>query len=158
MVAAENHPVEVRPAHVDEFEAVAGLRWHWELENYPPPAIARDTFTAHFADWAREHTDSHRCMVAVRDRELIGMAWLAVFERVPTPESPLRLTGDLQSVYLIPEARAGGIGSRLVTAVIEQARALDIQKITVQSGTRAIPVYARNGFEASPKLLVADLT
>lgn len=149
---------EVRPARDDEFEAVAGLRWRWELENYPPPAVARDTFVAHFADWAREHADSHRCTVAVRDRELIGMAWLAVFERVPTPESSLRLTGDLQSVYLIPEARAGGIGSRLVTAAIEQARALDIQKITVHSGTRAIPVYARNGFEASPKLLVADLT
>lgn len=149
---------EVRPARDDEFEAIAGLRWRWELENYPPPAIAREAFITHFADWAREHADSHRCTVAVRDRELIGMAWLAVFERVPTPESSLRFTGDLQSVYLIPEARAGGIGSRLVTAAIEQARALDIQKITVHSSTRAIPVYARNGFEDSPKLLMADLT
>ncbi|WP_030158761.1 GNAT family N-acetyltransferase [Glycomyces sp. NRRL B-16210] len=154
--------VAIRPARSEEFEAVAGLRWRWEVEEGEPPQVDEERFTAHFADWARRHADSHRCTVAVRGddaagKKVIGMAWMAVLPRVPTPLSLDRFGGDLQSVYLVPEERAGGIGGRMVAAALADARELGLSKVTVQAGTRSIPFYARNGFAASPKLLEVEL-
>jgi GNAT superfamily N-acetyltransferase len=149
--------VEFRLARSEEFAAVAGLRWQWEVEVGVTPTVPRETFEKGFAEWARRHTDSHRCIVVCRNGIVVGMAWLAVVERVPTPDSMSRATGDLQSVYLVPEARSGGLGSRLIAAALDEARALGLPKVTVQSTTRAVPVYSRNGFAASPKVLQAEL-
>lgn len=149
--------VEVRPARPEEFAAIAGLRWRWEVEAGETPQTTESAFVEGFAAWARQHADTHRCIVATRDGSVVGMAWLAVVTRTPTPDAMVRATGDLQSVYLIPEARDGGLGGRLVAAALAEARALGLYKVTVQSTTRAVPVYARNGFAASPKLLEIEL-
>jgi GNAT superfamily N-acetyltransferase len=148
---------EIRLARSEEFTAVAGLRWQWEVEVGESPSVPRETFEKEFAAWARLHTESHRCIVVRRDEIVIGMAWLAVVPRVPTPESMVRATGDLQSVYLVPDARDDGLGGRLVAAVLDEARALGLPKVTVQSSSRAVPVYCRNGFESSPLVLAAYL-
>lgn len=150
--------VDVRLARVAELPAVAGLRWRWELENHPAPDIVRAEFTRRFVDWAQRNTGSHRCLVAVRDGTVIGMAWLAVTPRVPTPRSAERASGDLQSVYLVPAERADGVGARLVTTALALARDSGLERVTVHSSSRAVTVYARNGFAVSPKLLQAVLT
>jgi GNAT superfamily N-acetyltransferase len=92
----------------------------------------------------------------VRDDDVvIGMAWLAVVQRVPTPRAPRRASGDLQCVYVVPEARDGGLGGRLIRAVLDGARELGLERVTVHSSPRAIPAYARCGFQESPRLLQA---
>ncbi|WP_243901462.1 GNAT family N-acetyltransferase [Glycomyces niveus] len=149
--------IEIHPARPEEYPAVARLRWQWEVETGAAPVGDREDFAKEFAAWARAHTESHRCVVVCRNGTVIGMAWLAVVARVPTPGRFVRASGDLQSVYLVPEERSGGLGSRLIAAVLEEARALGLPKVTVQSTTRAIPVYCRNGFAASPKVLQAEL-
>ncbi|THV21707.1 GNAT family N-acetyltransferase [Glycomyces paridis] len=150
-------PVEVRPARPDEYAAVAVLRWRWEVENGEAPAVEPEAFASRFAAWAAANEAAFRCVAAVRDGAVVGMAWLAVAPRVPTPLAFERAAGDLQSVYLVPEERSGGVGSRMVAAVLDLARELGLDRVTVHSGTKSIPVYARNGFEASPKLLMATL-
>jgi GNAT superfamily N-acetyltransferase len=149
--------IEIRLALPEEYPAVAGLRWQWEMEAGAAPGGDRAVFEAAFAAWALAHTASHRCVVVCRNGTVIGMAWLAVVARVPTPDTFARAIGDLQSVYLVPEARSKGMGGRLIAAALEEARALGLPKVTVQSTTRAIPVYCRNGFAASPKVLQAEL-
>jgi GNAT superfamily N-acetyltransferase len=149
--------IEIRLARSEEFTAVAGLRWQWEVEVGESPSVARETFEKEFAEWARLHTASNRCVVLCRNGIVVGMAWLAVIARVPTPDNMVRATGDLQSVYLVPEARDNGLGSRLVVGVLDEARALGLSKVTVQSTTRAVPFYCRTGFESSPKVLMAGL-
>ncbi|MEV3936916.1 GNAT family N-acetyltransferase [Glycomyces sp. NPDC049804] len=149
--------IEIRPARPEEYPAVAGLRWQWEVEAGAAPGGVREDFERDFAAWALAHTESHRCIVVCRNGTVIGMAWLAVVARVPTPDRFVRAIGDLQSVYLVPETRSGGLGGRLIAAVLEEARALGLPKVTVQSTTRAIPVYCRSGFAASPKVLQAEL-
>lgn len=149
--------IEIRPARSEEFPAVAGLRWAWEVEAGAECSVPRERFEREFAEWARRHAESHRCIVVCRNGIVVGMAWLAVLARVPTPDNMARAVGDLQSVYLVPEARSGGLGGRLITAVLDEARALGLPKVTVQSTTRAVPVYCRNGFAALPKLLTAEV-
>ncbi|MBD0841925.1 GNAT family N-acetyltransferase [Streptomyces sp. TRM68416] len=150
--------ITVRPARPDELTAVAGLRWQWITENgEEPTSVDRADFVRHFTAWAAEHASSHRCTVLVRDSAVIGMAWLAIVRRVPTPYAPDRASGDLQCVYIVPEARDAGLGGRLIDAVLSTARDLGLERVTVHSSPRAIPAYARGGFESSPRLLHAHV-
>jgi GNAT superfamily N-acetyltransferase len=152
--------VTVRPAEQGELGAVAGLRWQWILENEgaAPAAVDREDFIRHFVTWAERNASSHRCMVlAGSDSGILGMAWLAVVQRVPTPHALDRASGDLQCVYVVPAARDAGLGGRLITETLARARDLGLERVTVHSSPRAIPAYARQGFENSPRLLQAHV-
>ncbi|SDC98482.1 GNAT family N-acetyltransferase [Glycomyces harbinensis] len=144
--------VEVREVEPAELPAVAGLRWRWQIEAGDEQTVDRETFERAFTSWAQEAA-MHRCVVAVRDREVIGMAWMALTHRVPTPQVLDRTVGDVQSVYVIPEARGQGLGSRLMEAVLAIADALGLERVTVHSTTRAVPVYRRMGFAKSHRLM-----
>ncbi len=144
----------VRRARPDEMAIVGDLRWRWtlELEGQPAP-VTREEFGREFADWARRHAATHHCFVLDRDAEVIGMAWLAVSGRPPGPHSLDRLSGDLQSVYVTPDARNGGLGGLLVEAVLGLAREMGLEHVTVHAADRAIGAYARRGFAPSPTLM-----
>ena len=145
--------VEIRPASDEELARVAELRWQWISENGEVPAGDRAEFVRHFAAWARRNAASHQCLVVVRGAVVIGMAWLAVVPRVPTPHAYERESGDVQCVYVVPGERDSGVGGRLIEAVLERARELGLERVTVHSSPRAIPAYARRGFVTSPRLL-----
>ncbi|MEU6553527.1 GNAT family N-acetyltransferase [Streptomyces sp. NPDC046915] len=147
--------ITIRPAEPGELTAVAGLRWQWLSENGGEPSTGREEFVRHFARWARENAASHRCVVLLRGEAVIGMAWLAVLPRVPAPHALERASGDLQCVYVVPGERDDGLGGRLIDAVLDRARELGLERVTVHSSPRAIPAYARHGFEPSPRLLHA---
>jgi GNAT superfamily N-acetyltransferase len=163
----------VRPVEPGELAAVAGLRWQWIVENdgAAPRGAERDAFVRHFVTWAQQNASSHRCMVLVNsdvggdiggvlggDLGIIGMAWLAVVHRVPTPHALHRASGDLQCVYVVPEARDAGLGGRLITETLARAKDLGLERVTVHSSPRAVGAYARHGFENSPRLLQAHVT
>lgn len=152
--------ITIRPAESGELAAVAGLRRQWIVENEgaAPPAVDREEFVRHFVTWAEQNTSSHRCMVVVSgDTEILGMAWRAVVPRVPTPQALHRASGDLQCVYVVPQARDAGLGGRLITETLARAKDLGLERVTVHSSPRAIPAYARQGFENSPRLLQAHV-
>ena len=133
------------------------LRWEWVLENEGTPVATRDEFVAFFVKWAAGHSSSHRCMVAVRNDEVIGMAWLAIVQRVPSPQALERASGDMQCVYVVPIERNTGIGGVMIASVRQLASELGLERVTVHSSSRSIPAYVRTGFAVSPKLLQAEL-
>jgi GNAT superfamily N-acetyltransferase len=149
--------IAIRPANDDEQETVAALRWQWILENEGTPVTTRDEFVHRFVTWAQENASTHRCMVMFRDDVLIGMAWLAIIRRVPSPRALERASGDVQCVYVVPNERNTGLGGQLIDAVLELARGLGLERVTVHSSARAISAYSRHGFAASPRLLQADV-
>ncbi|WP_019707799.1 GNAT family N-acetyltransferase [Streptomyces xinghaiensis] len=155
--AADGPPggVAVREARGEELAAVAALRWEWVLENGGTPVTTREEFLRYFVGWARENAGSHRCLVVLRGTEVIGMAWLAVVRRVPSPRAPARASGDVQCVYVVPAERDRGLGGLLIDAVRELAREAGLERVTVHSSSRAVPAYRRHGFVASPRLLQA---
>ena len=150
--------IAIRVAQPSDLAAVADLRWRWVAENdNGPDPVEREEFVRHFIAWAKENTSSHQCMVLVRDTTIIGMAWLAVLHRVPSPHALNRSSGDLQCVYVMPEFRDAGLGGHLIDATLTTAHELGLERVTVHSSPRAIPAYARHGFEPSARLLHAHV-
>jgi GNAT superfamily N-acetyltransferase len=147
--------IEVRPATNADLPKVAGLRWQWMLENAQTPAGTQAEFVEHLTIWAQAAAH-HECFLATRGDTVIGMAWLAITDRVPAAEKFDRRSGDLQSVYVVAGERNRGVGGRLVEAVAQRARDLGLQHVTVHSSSRAIPAYMRHGFRPVPKLMLLD--
>lgn len=149
--------VTVRQAGAEDMGAVAGLRWRWVRDQHGEPDVPQEAFAEQFAVWADQNSATHECFVLRRAGQVIGMAWLAVTPRVPFPRSLERRTGDVQCVYVVPHERDGGLGGRLIDAVLRRARDLGLERVVVHSSSRAIPAYQRHGFDTSPKLLQVNV-
>jgi GNAT superfamily N-acetyltransferase len=129
------------------------LRWRWRSEERGETGLSRERFVEAFADWMAEHWTSHLVWLAEADEAPVGMAWLAVVHRVPGPERWMRLSGNLQSVYVIPERRGSGTGELLVHAVVDRAHLFGLDYISVHPSERSFSLYRRLGFEESSGVL-----
>lgn len=145
--------IAIRSVRSHELAAVAGLRWRWMQELHGTPNTTLEEFVPRFVAWARESESSHRCMVLVRRDAVIGMAWLAITQRVPLPRAFERMSGDVQCVYVAPDERDRGLGGELIEAVLAWASELGLERVTVHSSDRAVSAYSRHGFAVSPRLL-----
>lgn len=144
--------MHIEPAALDDVEGLARMKW--------ADAVARADTASDFASfvndlrtWWLAHQSTHFAYVARDDGEIIGTAWIALVPRVPRPGEVQRQSADLQSVFVLPEHRGGGIGSALVEAACAHAVRDGATRITVHSRDLAVPVYQRLGFDTSPLLL-----
>jgi len=137
-------PITVRRATAEDAPALARLRW--QVDNGEGAGVDRATFLEYFTTWAMDNLATHLPFVAEADGRLVGVAWLALYPRVPTPSRLDRRTGDVQSVYVVPEARNAGVGTALLDAVLREARDRELTLVTVHANERAASLYRRSGF------------
>lgn len=145
--------VTVRRATATDAPALARLRWRWRVEERGEPGVDRAVFLDFFTTWVVDHLATHLPFVAEADGQLSGMAWLMLADRVPHPGSIDRRTGDVQSVYVVPELRNSRVGAALLDAVLREARDRELEHVTVHSGDRAVPFYLRRGFKDGQRWL-----
>ncbi len=136
----------VRVATSADARSIAGLRDAWDSSE-PRPGFAPD-----LADWMDAHP-SHHCVLALLDGAVVGMAWLAIVDRVPRPGLLERRSGDIQSVFVLPEARGLGAGKAMMDALDEIAAPLGLQHLSVHSSPMGIHLYESVGFASTPQLL-----
>lgn len=89
-----------------------------------------------------------RAWVAARadDGALVGTLWLQLIEKLPNPGDETELHAYITSVYLRPEIRNGGVGSRLIEAALASCRELDVDTVFLWPSTRSRALYQRHGF------------
>lgn len=150
--------VSVRQGTADDVPALAALRWAWSGEGHAPLSGSLEEYQRDLRAWYDTRDDFAAYVAVDEGDQVVGMAWLALVVRVPDPRAFHRRTGDVQSVYVLPEHRNGGVGARLVAALVEHARAAGCTRVTVHSDARAVPVYERAGFSVLDRLMVLDLT
>jgi GNAT superfamily N-acetyltransferase len=133
--------IVIRRGTAEDAPALARLRWQWRADerNEAPGDVDRATFVDFFAGWV--------------DGRLAGMAWLMLTDRVPSVTNLDRRFGDVQSVYVVPDLRNLGIGAALMDAVRAEARARELEFVTVHSSERAVPMYERSGFRGGQRWL-----
>ncbi|GGT51367.1 GNAT family N-acetyltransferase [Streptomyces coeruleorubidus] len=107
---------------------MAALRWEWLVENGGEDLGEHEEFVRHFVDWARGNAGC------------IGAWWSCV----TTTASSSAWPGWRWSSGCPRRGRRGG-----------PPATSGLERVTVHSSRRAIPAYARCGFQESPRLLQA---
>jgi GNAT superfamily N-acetyltransferase len=137
--------------------AVAEQRFDWAVSNGHAPIQDKSTFTSAFVNWAKEHDETHQCLVVIDgDDNVMGFGFLAMTQRVPAPHRDKRWSADIQAVFVPPEHRNSGIGSRLLEALVETARQQGAEHLTVHSSQGALTAYQRAGFTADPLMMYQE--
>lgn len=149
--------IEIREATRGETAELAKLRWRCTFERQPEPDDGLDDYIRSFSAWW-ERREDYMAVVAADGPRLVGVGFLALAARVPVPGALDRRTGDIQSVFVLPDHRGQGIGSSVVRALVEHGRERGCSRVIVHSGRRAVPVYERAGFQRDPQLMLHPLT
>ena len=147
--------VVIRASRPEDMPAVADLRWRWSAdEDGHEPTATPEEYREAMATFAREHADSHRCVVAERGGVVLGMAWLALTARPPLPHRPRgRAAAELQTVYVHPDLRGAGVARRLVAALLDTADEVGAERVVVHSSDVGETLYRRLGFGDARLLL-----
>ena len=146
--------VVIRASRTDDLPTVADLRWRWSVdEDGAAPTGSPEAFRQDMTAFAAAHPETHRCVVAEQEGVVVGMAWLAIVARPPTSDRSERRTADVQTVYVAPEARGGGVAQRLVQMLLELAAEAGVERTTVHSSVVGEALYRRLGFGDARRLL-----
>ncbi len=140
-------------ANDDDLSALAWLRHRWRVEEAGETGEEVASFEARFREWYGAHRSTHVGYLASVGSIAVGCAWLCVIDRIPSPERFVRRGGMLQSVYVEPARRNGGVGEGLIRRMIDDARAMKLDYVMVHPSARSFPFYRRLGFSDAENLL-----
>ena len=138
--------VSLRKATTADAPALAALRWRQLTDERGYTGTDFEAYRDLLSAWLDAHRATHLAFLAELAERVVGMAWLMVAERVPSPAARNRRFGDVQSVVVAPELRNSGIGAALLDEVLAEARRLELEHVTVHSTERAVRFYQRAGF------------
>jgi GNAT superfamily N-acetyltransferase len=147
--------VQVRLAQPADGPAVAALRAVWTFEWHGE--AADDSYPERFSAWWAAGAGRRLTWLAWAGGMPVGMVNLAVFERMPAPgRSPSRW-GYLGNAFVLPAWRSQGIGTALLTALLDHARAERFARIVLSPSERSMAFYQRAGFAPATSLLLTEL-
>jgi GNAT superfamily N-acetyltransferase len=145
-----------RRADLSDSDELAQLRWIWRALERGERGD-QDQFRGDFVSWVAERQRTHMPFLVEANGCAVGMAWLVIIERIPGPEKWMRLSGFVQSVYVTPEHRNGGVGSLLMNTLIDAASREGLEYLSVHPSPLSFPFYRRLGFSGEGSLLFLAL-
>lgn len=140
----------IRPAREDDAQAVCDIyAWHvangtGTFDTVAPTAREWAEKIAHFA------VQGWPFLIAERDSTILGYAYAARFR-----ERAAYAATCEDSIYIAPDARGGGIGSALLPALIDAARACGFEQMIAVAGggePASVALHGKCGFEHAGRL------
>lgn len=99
-----------------------------------------------------------RCWIAEREGVAIGNIWLNLIEKIPNPAPEAEYHAYITNFYVLEKARGQGVGSRLLTAVLEWCKERKVHAAILWPSDRSRPLYERHGFAVREDLLELIIT
>ncbi len=131
----------VRTAEAADVSALAELRrrsTEEEEEEEEGTGTGDPDFEAAFARWYAKESRQRITWVADLDGALVGMVNLLVFDRMPRPGKRPAQWGYLANAFVLPTARNRGIGTRLLDAVLVDARERSLARVVLSPSPRSV--------------------
>jgi ribosomal protein S18 acetylase RimI-like enzyme len=88
-------------------------------------------------------------LIAIQDFQKVGAAWYRLFTESNAGYGFIDEETPELSIAIVPSRRGGGLGSELLDALLDRARADGYAAISlsVEKGSPAVGLYERHGFE-----------
>ena len=142
--------IHIRPATLADAKRLAELRWEFRAGR-TAPTETHDAFVRRCVAWMRrELQEGHawRAWVAVNEGLVVGQVWLQTISKIPNPVAEAEQHAYLSNLYVTPDER-GGVGTRLIEAALDWARANHVDRVVLWPAARSVTLYVRFGFTHS---------
>ncbi|MGH2681167.1 MAG: GNAT family N-acetyltransferase [Actinomycetota bacterium] len=151
--------VSIGFATTDDIADLARLRWELYAEQEAVSGESPESYRDRFERFASNALPSGewRAWIAREADGSVGAMWLRTVRRVPVPGKRAGPIGYLTNVYVAPEHRNGGLGTRMLERVTSRCRAEGYSEVIVWPTERSRPFYGRGGFERREEPLVLRL-
>ena len=152
----------IEPATLDDVEELARLR-HQLYDEYGEADVGAAEYLPVFAEFARAALDDRdwRAWVARDDGRVVATTWLRLVPRIPRPQASgaAHAMGYLTNMYVEHSHRGGGLGTRMLGAVIDWAREEGVPMLLCwpAPGDAAVRFYRRAGFTGDHSVMVLPL-
>jgi len=139
-----------REATAADVESLAALRWRMEMERREQIVPLEEYAAAYEAATLDElESGRHRAWLAETGGEPIACVLLVWWALPPHFGKRHWRRGYVSSVYTVPEYRRRGISRRLMTMLLDWARAKGLTRIILWSSEVGRPLYEELGFHPS---------
>ena len=135
-------------AELNIINQIAELRWlaHWE-DNESIKESKKEYVERCVSFLEKELNINWFHFVANIDNEIIGIASVFVFERLPAPGRMHAFNAYLTNVYIKKEHRKKGIGTNLINKIKKWGEEKSINTIMLFSSEDGIKLYEKTGFK-----------
>ena len=144
----------LRPAVPADAAALARLRFAFRAD-LEPPDEQESEFLARCTAWMALRLapgGAWRCWVA-GETEPVGTVWLQLLEKLPNPVAEPEWHGYISSLFVRPDARGAGLGSRLLAAALAESDRRGCDAVVLWPTPRSRSLYFRHGFALREDLL-----
>jgi GNAT superfamily N-acetyltransferase len=138
----------VRPATAADAPALAAQRWEFRAR-LGPTDETEPAFLARCTAWMHDRLTAGgawHAWVAERDGAVLGTIWVGRVEKMPNPTPEPEAHAYVTNVYVRPDARGGGIGTRLLEAALAWCESADLHAAILWPPRRSAALYERHGF------------
>lgn len=136
-------------AVLSDIPALTGLRIAYLQEDLG--AIAEDalhSIRAALPVYFEKHLNNDlMAFVAREGGTIISCAFLLIVEKPMSPAFITGKTATVMNVYTMPEHRHKGYARKLMTLLLEDAKALDVSIVELKATEDGYPLYRSLGFE-----------
>jgi GNAT superfamily N-acetyltransferase len=139
-----------------DLDELALMRWDFRLEEAPGATVHdQASFLDACTAFLRQGLNEQRWTywVAQEDSRIISHIYIQRVPKVPKPNRLDDALGYVTNVYTRPAFRGQGIGTKLMTHVLDWARAHDLESLIVWPSEASVEFYERAGFRGSPDML-----
>lgn len=90
--------------------------------------------------------DGHVACVAYDEDEAVGCGGVCIQREMPSPDNPTGVCGYLMNIYTLPSRRGRGVGSAVVSHLVQVAKKRGALKIYLEATDEGRELYLDEGF------------
>jgi GNAT superfamily N-acetyltransferase len=139
-----------------DLDELAQMRWDFRLEEAPgatrhDQATFLEACTAFLREGLREQRWTY--WIAQEETQIVSHIYIQRIPKVPKPNQLDDVLGYVTNVYTRPAYRGQGIGTQLMTHVLQWAREQDLESLIVWPSEMSVGFYERAGFRDKSDML-----
>ena len=139
-----------------EADAPTLARFRFALRSSASQVESEAEFIERCTTWMRERLRGDgrwRCWIAEREQTPLGNVWAQVVEKIPNPAAETECYVYLTNFYVRAENRSHGIGTQLLSAVLDWSKTKNAHTVILWPRERSKSLYLRHGFTAADDLM-----
>ena len=148
--------LRIRVATSGDWDALAEMRYRFRTE-VGSPIEAKSRFVRRCTSWMKKifgaGSPAWRCWVIDDGKQLLGHVCVQLFEKMPNPVNETEAHAYLTNLYVVPEMRGRGFGTKLLNKALSWCHAKGADAIILWATTESKALYRRCGLREPADIL-----